>query len=127
MIRRYIFDAGALMAAERGKERASRFLRLAQVGAARLIVPLPVIAEWWRGRTDHRDEILGATEIVSSVHAAKAAGVALARMKNIDARLTIDAIVMATAALLDAVIVTQDPKDFERLGAHFPGVTVLSV
>ena len=126
-MRRYVFDAGALIAAERGKQRASRFLQLAHVGAVRLIVPLPVIAEWWRGRTDHRDEILGATEVVASVHVAKAAGVALARVKNIDARLTIDAIVMATAAMLDAVIVTQDPNDFERLASHFPGVTVLSV
>ena len=126
-MRRYVFDAGALIAAERGKARAVRFLRLAHVGAARLLVPLPVIAEWWRGRTDHRDEILGAAEIIASVPIAKAAGIALSRMKDIDASVTIDAIVMATAAMLDAVVVTQDRRDFERLGAHFPGVAVLSV
>jgi len=121
----YVLDTGALVAAERGKERAARFFRLAQLGRARLVVPLPVVAEWWRGRTDARDEILAATRVVASVEAAKAAGVALARLKNVDATLTVDAMVMATASLLDAVVVTGDPGDFARLGAHFPGVVVL--
>jgi predicted nucleic acid-binding protein len=126
VIPRYVFDTGALISAERGKERAARFFRLAHAGRARVIVPLPVIAEWWRGRTDARDSILSATQVVASVEAAKAAGMALARVANADATLTIDAIVIATAALLDAVVVTVDVGDFDRLSAHFPGVTVLS-
>ena len=126
MITTYVLDTGALISAERGKERAARFFRLAHIGRARLVVPLPVVAEWWRGRSDARDAILAATRIVASVDAAKAAGVALARLKNVDRKLTIDALVMATAALLDAVVVTGDPGDFERLGAHFPGVVVLA-
>ena len=97
MIPRYVLDTGALIAAERGKERAARFLRLAHVGRARLVVPLPVVAEWWRGRTDVRDAILGATSIVASVDAAKAAGLALGRIRSVDGRMTVDAIVMATA------------------------------
>lgn len=124
---RYVFDTGALIAAERGKVRASRFLRLAHVGAARIIVPMPVIAEWWRGRSDARDEILAATQVIASVEITKAAGVALAIASRVDARLTIDAIVMATAALFDAVLVTQDPADFRRLRAHFPGVAILAI
>ena len=126
MITTYVLDTGALLSAERGKERAARFFRLAQIGRAHLVVPLPVVAEWWRGRSDARDAILEATRVVASVDAAKAAGVALARLKNVDVKLTIDALVMATAALLDAVVITGDPRDFERLGAHFPGVVVLS-
>jgi hypothetical protein len=63
---------------------------------------------------------------VAWTDAAKAAGVALARMDDVDNRLTIDAIVMATAALLDGILVTGDTADFARLTAHFPGVTVLS-
>jgi hypothetical protein len=47
-------------------------------------------------------------------------------VRDVQAKLTIDAIVMATAALADAIIVTGDPNDFERLSPHFPGVTVLS-
>jgi len=122
----YVLDTGALVAAERGKERIARFFRLAQIGRAQLVVPLPIVAEWWRGRTDAREEILAATRVVASVDAAKAAGIALARLRNIDAGLTIDALVMATAALLDGVVITADPGDFERLGVHFPGVVVLS-
>lgn len=127
MIARYVFDTGALIAAERGKERAARFMRLVRGGRARIIVPLPVIAEWWRGRSDMRDEILAATQIVGSLTIAKAAGVALARSRDVDGRLTIDAIVMATAALMDAILVTGDLDDFNALSRHFPRVVVLSV
>ena len=89
---------------------------------------MPVIAEWWRGRSDARDEILAATQIIASAEITKAAGVALAaRASKVDARLTIDAIVIATAALFDAVLITQDPSDFLRLGAHFPGVAILAI
>lgn len=126
MIPRYVFDRGALISAERGKERARRFLRLVHAGRARVVIPLPVIAEWWRGRTDAREEILAASQVVASLEAAKAAGVALARAKHVDARLTIDAVVMATAALMDAIVVTSDPEDFDQLVTHFPGVAVLS-
>ena len=89
-------------------------------------MPLPVIAEWWRGRTDVRDELLAATRIVGSVDIMKAAGLALARAKGVDARLTIDAVVIATAAILDATVVTGDTADFEQLSRHFPGVAVIS-
>lgn len=89
-------------------------------------MPLPVIAEWWRGRTDAREEILAATQVVATVEIMKAAGVALARTKNVDAKLTVDAIVMATAALLDAVVVTGDPDDFNKLAQHFSRVPILT-
>lgn len=127
VIAKYVFDTGALISAERGKERASRFLRLVRIGRARIFVPLPVVAEWWRGRTDAREEILAATQVVGSIAAVKAAGIALGRARDIQAKLTIDAIVMATAALAEAIIVTGDPNDFERLSPYFPKVTVLSV
>lgn len=126
MMVRYVFDTGALISAERGKERVARFLRLVRIGRAHIVIPLPVVAEWWRGRTQAREEILAASQVVGSLEAVKAAGVALARVKDVDSALTIDAIVIATAALLDAVVVTGDPDDFDRLAPHFPGVTVLS-
>ena len=123
---RYVFDTGALIAAERGKARVSRFLQLVHAGRARILVPLVVVAEWWRGRSDVREELLGASEVVASLAAAKAAGVALGRLKDVHAKLTVDAIVMATAALSDAIVVTGDPRDFEKLAPHFPRVVVLS-
>ncbi len=123
---RYVFDTGALIAIERRKVRATRFLDLVARGAARALVPLPVVAEWWRGRTDAREAILGAVEVVASVEIAKAAGIALAASKKVDATLTIDAIVIATAAVRDATVVTSDPDDFARLAPYFPGVPVIS-
>jgi predicted nucleic acid-binding protein len=122
----YVFDTGALISAERGKARAVRFLRLVRMGRARILIPLPVIAEWWRGRSDVREEILAASQVVGSVRIAQAAGVALGRRSRADATLTIDAIVMATAALSGSAVVTGDPGDFEALAAHFPKVAVLS-
>lgn len=124
---RYVFDTGALISAERGKPRATRFLRLARGGRAKIIVPLAVIAEWWRGRTDVREDILAAIDVVGSLAVAQAAGVALANMPDVGAALTIDAMVMATAALSDAIVVTGDPEDFEQLSRHFSRVTVVSV
>ena len=126
MIPTYVFDTGALISAERGKQRALRFLKLVRIGRAHIVVPFPVVAEWWRGRSDARAEILAATSVVASLEAAKAAGVALAALKHVSSALTVDAIVMATAALLDAVVVTGDTDDFNRLASHFPGVAVLS-
>jgi predicted nucleic acid-binding protein len=126
MIPTYVFDTGALVSAERGKQRASRFFKLVRIGRARIVVPLPVIAEWWRGRTDAREEILAATQIVATVEIMKAAGIALAHVKDVNAKLSIDAIVMATAALLGAVVVTGDTDDFAQLSRHFSGVPMLS-
>jgi predicted nucleic acid-binding protein len=127
VILKYVLDTGALIAAERGKQRARRFFALAASGYASLIVPYPVIAEWWRGRSDVRMDLLAATRVVASIDAAKAAGVALNHQRGKGAQLTVDAIVMATAALADAIVVTQDPEDFETLGVHFPQVAVISV
>jgi 3-oxoacyl-[acyl-carrier-protein] synthase III len=86
-----------------------------------------VVAEWWRGRTKVRDMLLASSHVVASLAAMKAARLALTRSKHIDASLTIDAIVMATAALDKGIVVTSDPADFERLAPAFPGVTVLAV
>ena len=126
MIPQYVFDTGALIATERGKERATRFLKLVRLGRARILIPLPVISEWWLGRSDAREEILAAGRVVASLEAAKAAGIELGRLRDVQARLTVDAIVMATAALANGIVVTGDPSDFDRLAPHFPGVPVLS-
>ena len=126
MIPRYVFDTGALIAAERGKQRAARFLQLVHAGRARILVPLPVVAEWWRARTDQREEILAATQVVGSLEMAKAAGVALGKQKHVDARVTIDAMVMATGALMNAIVISSDPEDLAALARHFPSVKVLS-
>ncbi len=127
MIPTYVFDTGACVGVERRKARAIRFVRLAQVGLAHIVIPLAVIPEWWRGRTDVRADLLATARVDASLDAAKAAGMALQGIRRVDASITIDAVVVATAALLDAVVVTSDPDDLARLARSFPGVRVLSV
>jgi hypothetical protein len=123
----YVFDTGACVGVERRKARATRFVRLAQVGLARIVIPLATLPEWWRGRTDVREDLLAAARIDTSIAAAKAAGAALEGLRRVDASLTIDAVVVATAALLDGIVVTSDPDDLARLVVRFPGVRLLTV
>jgi len=128
MITRYVFDTGALIGAERGDKRPLGYVALAQKGRAELVTPIVCVLEWWRGRSDKRDALLR-TVIVEPLPlaVAKAAGLALAKMKErIDSNLSIDAAVMAFAALLDAPVVTSDLADLERLKVLFPGVRLLS-
>ncbi len=127
MIPTYVFDTGACVGVERRKARATRFVRLAQVGLARIVIPLATLPEWWRGRTDVREDLLAAARIDTSIAAAKAAGAALEGLRRVDASLTIDAVVVATAALLDGIVVTSDPDDLARLVVRFPGVRLLTV
>ncbi|MGH7280137.1 MAG: PIN domain-containing protein [Polyangiaceae bacterium] len=125
MIQLFVLDTGALIAMERRKQRSSFLVKAFQEGSAVLTAPMPVVTEWWRGRTDARDLIL---ELVSVEHVslsvAKAAGEALAAVPSATA---IDAIVMAYAASRGAVVFTSDVVDLERLRNFFPTVRVLGV
>lgn len=124
-------DTGALIAIERRRERGAMLLRAAFEHRARLLTITPVIAEWWRGRTDVRDRIKTAITVVPfPLVAAEAAGLALAgvRREPERARLAVDAMVMGLAATLGGgVVYTSDVDDLERLSAHFPGVRILAV
>ncbi|CAN5892300.1 hypothetical protein BH11MYX4_BH11MYX4_10950 [soil metagenome] len=121
------FDTGVLIALERRKLRALQIHeRLGERGVT-INVPWVVLAEWWRGRTDVRETILRTLEVEAPTPAlAKLAGVALAdpRVKRAT---TIDAIVMASAALRGDLVYTTDVEDLERLRAFFPSVRVLAV
>lgn len=88
-------------------------------------VPTPVIAEWWRGRTDARVHVKsGLTIEALSETAADLAGEAIAAVRGAS---VVDALVMATAALHGDVVYTSDVEDLERLRAFFPSVRVLAV
>ena len=120
------FDTGALIALERRGLRARRIVERATEEKIRITVPSPVVTEWWRGRTDAREEILASATISASLPVMQAAGVALRDLRAVDAGCTIDAIVMATAALFGGIVITSDPSDLAALARHFPSVTVLS-
>jgi predicted nucleic acid-binding protein len=122
-IRGITLDTGALVAIERRKQRGTQLLRLAKQRLAVLSMPVPVITEWWRGRTDVRERILDVVNVEPlSIAVAESAGEALARVPR---STSIDAIVMAFAASRGDVVFTGDPDDLERLRAFFPSVRVL--
>lgn len=119
------FDTGALIALERRTQRIWEIYRTAMRDSVVITVPAAVVIEWWRGRTDVRERILGGVRI-EPLHAplARAAGEALAAVKSATA---IDAVVMASAALRGDVVYTSDTADLEKLRRHFPAVRVLGV
>jgi predicted nucleic acid-binding protein len=119
----FVLDTGALIGAEKGDAWALRYFDLRKQGLARLTIPRVCVLEWWRGRTDWREKILQAANVVEPLadDIAKAAGVAQAKVKGSTA---IDAAVMATAALRDGIVITADVEDFTALTAHFVGVRV---
>jgi len=130
-VRLITLDTGALVAIERRKQRGALLLDLAKHRLARLLVPVPVVVEWWRSRTNVRERILDAVNVEPlSLAVARAAGEALAkvRVKSPEKSLAIDAIVVAFAASRGGIIYTSDVEDLERLrAAHFPSVRILGV
>ncbi len=118
------FDSGMLIALERRKQSAWQVYRRAHEHQARITVPAPVLGEWWRGRTDVRETILRYVRIEPLTGAiARLAGEALAEVRQAT---TIDAFVMASAALRGDFVYTSDVTDLERLRAFFPAVRVLA-
>ena len=118
-------DTGALIALKRRSQRMRRLFDTARQDNLRIVVPADVVAEWWRGRTDLRDAILASVHVEALTTAlAKVAGEALAATRGAS---SVDAIVMASAALRGSVVFTSDIDDQTRLQQHFPGVRVLAV
>jgi hypothetical protein len=52
------FDTGALMALERRHAAMAAVLALATKRGRSITVPAAVVAEWWRGRSDRREDLL---------------------------------------------------------------------
>ncbi len=122
----FTFDTGMLIALERRKPRATQALRAIVRRGLLPIVPAVVYAEWWRGRSDVREEIL-AMVIVEDMPPplCRAAGEALGHVRGSS---LVDAVVMASAALRGGgVVYTGDADDLRRLRRHFPTVLVLAV
>jgi predicted nucleic acid-binding protein len=119
------FDAGALIALERRSYQARLVMEKARARRALVTVPTPVLAEWWRGRSDRREQILGGVRIEPlSAQVARLAGEALAVVRGAT---VIDAIVMASASLRNDIVYTSDFEDLDRLTSFFPGVRVLAI
>lgn len=119
------FDAGALIGLERRHQRIARVYSTAVADGIPVTVPAVVITEWWRGRTDARETILGGLRIEPTIEPiAQLAGQALAAVPGASA---VDAIVMASAARRGDIVYTSDIPDLDRLRTFFPGVKLLAV
>jgi len=128
------YDTGMLIALERRKQRALQVHERLRELSVRITVPLAVVGEWWRGRSDDREDILrsvnvevGETARVVAILAGEALG-SLRGKRPRDAcpsRYMVDAMVMASAALRGDVVYTSDFDDLSRFGRRFPGVRLL--
>lgn len=117
------FDTGALIALERRRQRIKDIVERALAKDQPITVPVDVVAEWWRGRTDLRERILESVDVEPLTEPlAKLAGEALATVKGAT---LVDAIVMASAASRGDIVYSSDLDDLERLRRHFPGVRIL--
>ena len=124
-------DTGALIALERTRKRIREIVAAAQAGKDPITVPAVAVTEWWRG-PDKRRLLIRAMFDVEPLDEdlARSAGEALASLRrgaDIDAGVTIDAIVMASAARRGDVIFTSDVDDLERFSRYFPNVRIFSV
>jgi predicted nucleic acid-binding protein len=121
----YTLDTGALIAIERKRQRALAMFRVAKQDGIALFVPSVCVAEWWRARTDLRDDIIASSVIVQTdTQLMKLAGEAIA---SVVGATCIDAIVMATAARTGGVVFTSDMGDLTRLQRFFPSVRILEI
>jgi predicted nucleic acid-binding protein len=120
-----VFDTGALIALERRDPWMSKRLMRLQELRSTILVPAPVVGEWWKGRSDWREKILRPMRLeVLDGSLAKLAGEATAKVRGAT---LVDAVVMACAARAGARVYTSDFEDLTRLQAFFPSVRVLGV
>lgn len=120
-------DTGALIALERAEKRMRTAAAAARDRGALLVVPAPVIIEWWRGdRLSSRRRQASIYEALwiepTTAVLAKLAGEALQATPGAT---PIDALVMASAAQRGDVVYTSDFDDLDRLRSYFPNVRVL--
>lgn len=86
-----------------------------------------MVAEWWRGQRGPVARLLDAFTVEATTRSiAAVAGEALAEL-GLGNKHTIDAVVMASAAIRGDVVYTSDFDDLFRLAAYFRSVRVLGV
>lgn len=119
------FDTGALIALERRHARIAKVLATATASNVPITAPAAVLAEWWRGSSKMRAQILASIDVEPlDANLAKIAGEAMAAVVGAT---VVDALVMASAARRGDAVYTSDFGDLDRLRAYFPTVRVLSV
>ncbi len=110
------YDAGALLAADRGSRRMQALHRQALESGLVPVVPAGVLAQAWRGGPQPRLSRLLAGCRVEALDEPKArsAGAACALSKTSD---VVDASVVVGAAARGDLVVTSDPDDIQHLAS----------
>jgi hypothetical protein len=109
-----LYDAGALIAGEADKPHLWRLHRQALHEGRRIIVPVPVLAQVWRGsRQVSLSRLLAGCEVVAMTEpVGRAAGTLCGRAGTTD---VVDATVVVMAIQARCAIVTSDPDDLAAL------------
>jgi predicted nucleic acid-binding protein len=120
------YDAGALIAAERGSHTLWALHRRLLERGVRPTVSTVVLGQAWRGGPQAQlSRLLRGCRIEPlSEPQARSAGAALAASKGRDA---IDAVVVVTALARDDLVVTSDPDDLRRIATAIGGTAALYV
>jgi predicted nucleic acid-binding protein len=121
-----VLDAGVLIAHERGDRSPEAWLDRAAREGIDVAVAAPTITEVWRNgaRQARVARLLNVCRIIDcDQQLARAGGEIMGRAQS---RETLDAIVVATAALVGGVVLTDDLADLGPLGAA-AGVRVVSL
>lgn len=121
------FDTGALIGLERRHHAMRKVYATAIANGVPITVPAVVVAEWWRAglREKERAMILRSVRVEPVTdHVARMAGVALGLVRGAG---TIDAMVMASAALRGDSIYTSDPKDLTALREKVPQFAAIQI
>ncbi|MGH3824226.1 MAG: PIN domain-containing protein [Pseudonocardiaceae bacterium] len=111
-----VYDTGALVAAERRHRGVWALHEQSLAGGVRPIVPVVILAQAWRG-TPHANLarlLRGCRVTPDTEDLGKAAGRICGRSGTSD---VVDALVVATALRLQALVVTCDPDDLQHLAS----------
>jgi len=125
-------DTGALIALEKYRKGMTEVVEAARLGQVSITVSSNSIAEWRRGRTDRRD-FVQKMFVIKDVdeEIAKLAWEALAKLKrrqpDVADKVTVDATVIATAALHGPYLYTGDFEDMQRIQVFFPSVRLFGL
>ena len=112
-----VLDAGVLIAHERGDRSPAAWLDRAAREGVDIAVAAPTIAEVWRdgSRQARLARLLNVCRIIDcDRQLARSGGENMARASS---RETLDAIVVAAAALVGGAVLTDDLSDLRPLGA----------
>jgi predicted nucleic acid-binding protein len=118
-----MFDTGALIALERGHHRMRSVHRLAVDTGFDMVVPTPVIAEWWRSGRGEKERLRILRTLVQEPPDSYVARLAGAAIGELSAGV-VDALVMAAASIRSDTVYTSDLKDLARLLEVFPDVRI---